>query len=80
MSKKPDYHVVPNSGRGGWDVVREGADRASAHLDRKAEAMERGRELARTARVELVEHGKDGKIQDSDSYGRDPHPPKDKKH
>ena len=28
MSKKPDYHVVPNSGRGGWDVVREGADRA----------------------------------------------------
>jgi hypothetical protein len=30
MSKR-DYHVVPNTGRGGWDVKREGADRASEH-------------------------------------------------
>lgn len=47
MSRKRDYHVVPNSDRGGWDLRREGADRASGHFDRKSEAMDRGRDLAR---------------------------------
>jgi hypothetical protein len=30
--------------------------------------------------VEVVTHGRDGKIRDSDSFGHDPHPPKDRKH
>jgi hypothetical protein len=30
--------------------------------------------------AELVINGKNGKIQDSDSYGNDPNPPKDQKH
>jgi hypothetical protein len=80
MSKKDDYHVVPNSDRGGWDVKREGADRSSGHFDRKSDAMDRGRDLARENKTELVEHGRDGRIQDSDSYGNDPNPPRDKKH
>jgi uncharacterized protein YdaT len=80
MSGKRDYHVVPNKDRGGWDVKREGAERASGHFDRKSEAMDRGRDLARDQRAELVEHGRNGRIQDSDSYGRDPNPPRDKKH
>jgi hypothetical protein len=74
------YHVVPNEKRGGWDVEREGAKRASAHTERKADAMERGRDLAIKARIERVEHNREGRIVDSDSYGNDPHPPKDKKH
>ena len=78
MSKKDDYHVVPNSERGGWDVKRENADRASGHFERKSDAMERGRELARDRKTELVEHGRNGRIQDSDSYGSDPFPPKAK--
>jgi uncharacterized protein YdaT len=73
-----DYHVVPN--RGGWNVKREGADRASGHFERKSEAMERGRDLARNNRTELVEHGRNGQIPDSDSYGNDPVPPRDRKH
>jgi uncharacterized protein YdaT len=76
---KRDYHVVPNNDRGGWDVKRERADRASDHFDRKSDAMERGRELARDHKTELVEHGRDGRIRDSDSYGNDPNPPKDSK-
>lgn len=79
MPEKQDYHVVPNAS-GGWDVKREGAERASGHFERKSDAMERGRELARDRKTELVEHGKDGRIQDTDSYGRDPNPPKDRKH
>ncbi|WP_046656927.1 DUF2188 domain-containing protein [Lysobacter capsici] len=77
MSKK-DVHVVPHPE--GWAVKREGADRASSIHDRKADALDVGRDLARKDEVELVIHGQDGNIQDSDSYGNDPHPPRDEKH
>lgn len=77
MSKK-DIHVVPRDG--GWAVRREGATRDSSHHDRKSDALDAGREPARRERVEIVTHDKDGRIQDSDSYGNDPFPPRDKKH
>lgn len=41
--------------------------------------LEQGRAQAKRDQVELVIHRRDGTIQDSDSYGKDPHPPKDKK-
>lgn len=77
MAKK-DIHVVPREE--GWAVRREGATRDSSHHDRKSDAMDAGRETARREHVELVEHGKNGRIQDSDSYGSDPNPPRDRKH
>lgn len=55
-------------------------ERASAVTNTKAEADKIGRGLAQKDRVELVIHGKNGRIQDSDSFGRDPNPPRDKKH
>ena len=48
MSKNK-HHVVPNSSRGGWDVKRNGAERASAHAERKEDAVKIGRELSRNA-------------------------------
>lgn len=77
MSKKRQ-HVVPTEG--GWGVVKEGSNRKTVITDTKKEAEEIGREIARNQKTELVIHGKDGKIQDSDSYGKDPNPPKDTKH
>ena len=77
MAKK-DIHVVPRDD--GWAVRREGAKRDSSHHHRKSDAAEAARDTARRERVEVVTHGKDGKIQDSDSYGRDPMPPRDRKH
>ena len=77
MSKK-DIHVVPRDS--GWAVRRERADRDSSHHDRKSDAMDAARDTARRDRVEVVEHGRDGRIRDSDSYGNDPNPPRDKKH
>ena len=71
------HHVVPDS-RGGWNVKRGGASRASKHFDTKKEAEEYGREVSRNQRTEFVIHGKDGKIQRSDSHGNDPCPPRDK--
>lgn len=77
MSKK-DIHVVPHSE--GWAVKKEGASRASSLHSTKADALSVGRDQARRERVELVTHNKNGRISDSDSYGNDPFPPKDRKH
>lgn len=75
-SKKRDFWVTPH--QDGWAVKREGATRAGSVHDTKKEAMQVGRERAKRAGVELVEQGKTGQIRDSDSYGRDPNPPRDK--
>lgn len=77
MAKK-DIHVVPHAK--GWAVEREGSKRASAVTTTKAQADALARPMARRDKVELVTHGKDGRIQDSDSFGRDPNPPRDTKH
>jgi hypothetical protein len=79
MSKNKDIHVIPHPG-GGWQGKREGAERASVTGDTKKEVQERSREIAQRDKVELVIHGRDGRIQDSDSFGPDPNPPKDNKH
>ena len=70
--------VVPYSE--GWATKMEGATRAGVVVDTQREAIERAREQAKRENVEVVIHRKDGKVRDSDSYGRDPNPPKDKKH
>ena len=75
---KQDYHVVPNGDR--WAVRREGAERASSLHDTQKEAINRGRDLAKEGKTELVIHGKNNLIRDSDSYGSDPTPPRDRKH
>lgn len=74
MSRKT-HHVVPNP-RGGWDVKRGGSEKAAVHTDTKKEAVDRGREISRNQGTEFVIHGIDGRIQQSDSHGNDPHPPK----
>lgn len=71
------HHVVPNP-NGGWDVKKGGAKRASKHTDLKTDAIDYGRQVSKNQKTEFVVHGKDGKIQNSDSHGNDPYPPKDK--
>ncbi len=70
--------MVPH--KDGWATKKEGNDKASKVFDKKSDAVDSGRESANKGKTELIIHGKDGKIQDSDSYGNDPNPPKDKKH
>jgi hypothetical protein len=70
---KKNVHVVPSDA--GWDVKVEGGVRAS-HYPTQREAMEAGRELARDNRSEHIIHGRDGRIRQRDSYGRDPFPPR----
>lgn len=78
MARK-ERHVVPNP-KGGWDSKRENAERASRHFDKKEEAMDWSRTKARQEGAELIPHKKDGTIQNPNSYGNDPNPPKDRKH
>ncbi len=75
---KNEHHVVPNSSKGGWDVKRDSAQRVSVHTETKAEAVKVGRTISQRAGSELVVHGKDGRIQQKDSHGNDPCPPKNK--
>jgi uncharacterized protein YdaT len=77
MTKK-DIHVVPH--KDGWATKTEGATRAGVVVDTQKAAIDRAREQAGRENVEVVIHRKDGTIRDSDSYGNDPNPPKDKKH
>ena len=71
-------HVVPRGD--GWAVTRPGAERASSLHDTQRSAIDAGRGTARRDHTELVIHGADGRIRDSDSFGNDPHPPHDKRH
>lgn len=77
---KKQIHVVPNSDRGGWDAKRPNAERASKHFEKKQEAINWSRELAKKEGLEMIPHRKDGQIQNPNSYGNDPCPPKDTKH
>lgn len=79
MGKKNDQHVTPHPD-GGWQVKREGAERAGSRHTTQADAINTARERAKRDRTEVVIHRPDGTIRDSDSYGNDPHPPKDRKH
>jgi hypothetical protein len=72
MAKRKVYHVVPNRG-GGWDVKKEGGQKASGHFDKKSEAVERGKELAKSGPLGQIKiHKKDGKIQTEHTYRQDP--------
>lgn len=82
MSKMNRRHVVPNDG-GGWKVVKPGAKRASGLFSTQAEAERAAKQMVvNQGGGEVRVHRSDGRIRDSDTVrpGRDPHPPKDKKH
>jgi len=55
-----------------WKVKGVGNDRASAVLDTKAEALERGKEIAKNQNAELLVQNLDGTIGWRNSYGNDP--------
>lgn len=73
MSKK-GQHVVPSGDK--WSVRKTGALRASGTFGTQQEAIEKARDLARTQGTELYIHGRDGRIRERNSYGKDPYPPK----
>ena len=68
-----NVHVVPSDE--GWDVKLEG-NAGGRHFVTQNQAIEAGRRIARGNRSEHIVHGRDGRIRQRDSYGRDPFPPR----
>lgn len=73
MSKRKNQHVVPT--KDGWAVKGAGATRATKVYRTQKEAIEAGRRIATNQRSELLIHGRDGRIREKNTYGRDPYPP-----
>lgn len=73
-----DQHVVPHEDA--WAVRGEGNQRVTSIHPTQQDAADRAREIARREGSEVVIHRPDGRIRDSDSFGHDPNPPKDRKH
>ena len=75
MTKKRDVHTTPNPDGKGW-INQVGGQVVSQHR-KKDTAVARGRQEARPRESEHAIHNKDGRIGRKNSYGNDPHPPKD---
>lgn len=79
MARKSN-HVVPSTQKGGWTVKKSGSSRSSRSFDNKTQAIKYGKQMSKKEHSELFIHRKDGTIQNRNSYGNDPFPPRDKKH
>lgn len=77
MARKT-HHVVPDP-NGGWNVKKGGGSKAIKHTNTQKQAIDAARTISKNQHSELVIHGKNGRIRQSDSHGGDPCPPKDKK-
>jgi hypothetical protein len=77
MSKGKNQHVVKHPD--GWAVKGEGNSKATKGADIQKQAIETAEQIAKNQKSDTKIHGRDGKIRAGNSYGSDPHPPKDKK-
>ena len=79
--KGPSVHVVPSATKPGKFVLKEaGNSKPLIRSTTQKRAIERAVPIAKGNKSEVVIHRRDGTIRDSDSYGNDPSPPRDKKH
>lgn len=67
---KQNQHVVPRES--GWAVKGAGSTRATRVFPTQREAIDAGREIARRKGSELLIHGRDGRIREKNTYGKDP--------
>ena len=67
---KGDVEVHPLSDA--WAVKVEGDGVPRSTHERKSDAVESGRELAKSLQVEFIVKNQDGRIAEKDSYGNDP--------
>lgn len=69
MAKKPGNVHVSKTENNRWKVTQDG-EKISTH-GTQANAIERGKTEAQKDSVDLVTHGRDGKIRSKDSYGNE---------
>lgn len=74
--KLKSIHTVYNSERNKWENKRAGNSAPLSSHGTKANALVRAENIAEKVKAEHFIHGKDGKIQERNSYGNDPFPPR----
>ncbi len=62
------------SKKGGWDVKRDGAVKASGNFKSKEEAIEFAEKEGKRYNVEVFIYGEDGKIQKRETFGKKLYP------
>ena len=77
MSKGKNQHVVPH--KDGWAIKGAGNNKATKVVPTQAEAIQIAQDIAKNQKSDTKIHAKNGQIRAGNSYGNDPHPPKDTK-
>lgn len=77
MSRGKNQHVVKHPD--GWAVRGAGNSKVTKVTTTQSQAIEIAQNIARNQESETKVHGLNGRIRAGNSYGNDPHPPKDKK-
>lgn len=71
MPDKNDFWVTPAKS-GGWNVKREGNERASSNHSTQQEAWGEAISRAKTTSGEAYLQGRNGQIRERNTYGNDP--------
>ena len=69
MTKHGDVHVFPNPLRPGWKLTQGKRTLMTGHS--QAHCIQGGIRIAFRDHVDLVIHGRDGRIRSKDSYGNE---------
>ena len=75
---KKNQHVTPKGNQ--WQVIGAKNSKATCVTKTQKQAISVATKIAKNNHSEVVIHGRNGRIRDKDSYGNDPHPPKDLKY
>lgn len=73
-----NIHVTPKGNK--WQVKVEKSNIPVSTHRTQSTAIEKAIPVAKKNHSEVVIHRPNGQIRDKDSYGKDPFPPRDKKH
>ena len=69
MKRRRDVHVAASEVRSGWKVTQGG--RTLSNHRTQTTAVTAARRVARRNGVDLVTHGRDGRIRSKDSFGNE---------
>lgn len=71
-----NIHTVYNRDSEMWENKKEGNPKPLSSHHTKENALDKGEKIAEKAEVEHIIHLKKGPIQERNSYGNDPFPPR----
>lgn len=82
MSRNRNNYWVSPTGKGGWKVQRENAQKAAGILETQKKAEELARRILQNqGGGELITQNREGKIRSKDTIAKpDPFPPRDTEH